>query len=397
VRAPDRAIPIELEAICVRATALDPNDRYPDVRAMVDDLDRFLDGDRDLERRRQHAEEHANTADRAASKLLLGQGDVHALRGEIIREVNRALAFDPTHARALQTMLRLLVEPPSDAPPEAEAELKSLKQREQRLLLRNGARAYLAWLLAIPFVVAMGVREPAPLLVFVVLTASVAGGAFWLSTRDEPRPLEGLLIYFVSMLALTLGTSLFGPFLVIPTLMAVNTMLVAHSSERGPWRYAVISLGATFAALPYALERVGLLPRSMEFARDHLTIFPRGVTFTPLPTQIFLAGITVLLVMVPAFFHARVADDATAAQRRMVLHLWQLRQFMPDEARGATTSTLPPVADPILCMIRDTSDALHRSPWLRGHAIGRSRRRGEGALVGEPERGRHADQTRALP
>src|SRR5580658_10361816 len=53
VRAPRRDVPPELDTICVKATALSPDDRYASCRELYAALSRFLDGDRDLERRRE--------------------------------------------------------------------------------------------------------------------------------------------------------------------------------------------------------------------------------------------------------------------------------------------------------------------------------------------------------
>src|SRR6185437_3316290 len=54
-RAPEREIPPELEAICAKATATDPNERFASARELNVALERFLDGDRDLERRQAMA------------------------------------------------------------------------------------------------------------------------------------------------------------------------------------------------------------------------------------------------------------------------------------------------------------------------------------------------------
>ncbi|HVY45658.1 MAG TPA: serine/threonine-protein kinase, partial [Minicystis sp.] len=58
-RAPGAAVPPELDAICVRATALDPAERFPSARALHDALERYLDGDRDVAHRAELAERHA--------------------------------------------------------------------------------------------------------------------------------------------------------------------------------------------------------------------------------------------------------------------------------------------------------------------------------------------------
>ncbi len=64
-RAPDRAIPRELEEICLRALAKDPDDRYSTASAMADDLELFLEGVKERERRRQLALEAVERADEA--------------------------------------------------------------------------------------------------------------------------------------------------------------------------------------------------------------------------------------------------------------------------------------------------------------------------------------------
>jgi eukaryotic-like serine/threonine-protein kinase len=43
-RAPGREIPVEVEAVCIRALSKDPAERYPDAGALMDDLDGFLEG-----------------------------------------------------------------------------------------------------------------------------------------------------------------------------------------------------------------------------------------------------------------------------------------------------------------------------------------------------------------
>src|SRR5690606_33206062 len=43
-RAPDRDIPAELEAVCLRAMARDPIDRFPTVEALRAALDDYLNG-----------------------------------------------------------------------------------------------------------------------------------------------------------------------------------------------------------------------------------------------------------------------------------------------------------------------------------------------------------------
>ncbi|MGH7438364.1 MAG: protein kinase domain-containing protein, partial [Polyangiaceae bacterium] len=64
-KSPHLAIPPELDLICARATALEPGDRFPSAREMQEALERFLDGERDAERRRELARAHGDAAAKA--------------------------------------------------------------------------------------------------------------------------------------------------------------------------------------------------------------------------------------------------------------------------------------------------------------------------------------------
>src|SRR5262249_45355841 len=61
-RFPEIDVPPELEAICVKATALDPDKRYPRARDLADALERYLEGDRDVLQRRSAAGKHTRAA-----------------------------------------------------------------------------------------------------------------------------------------------------------------------------------------------------------------------------------------------------------------------------------------------------------------------------------------------
>ena len=62
-RCPSRRVAPELEAICVRATAPTPVDRYLTARELSEAVERFLEGDRDLIRRQAQAQAHADEAE----------------------------------------------------------------------------------------------------------------------------------------------------------------------------------------------------------------------------------------------------------------------------------------------------------------------------------------------
>ena len=70
VRAPDRDIPAALEEICLRALSRDPDDRYPSAQALADELDLFIEGVKERERKHAHAQELIDRARTARQEYV---------------------------------------------------------------------------------------------------------------------------------------------------------------------------------------------------------------------------------------------------------------------------------------------------------------------------------------
>jgi serine/threonine-protein kinase len=142
-RVPQADVPPELDGICAKATALAPEDRFASARALHEAVERYLDGDRDVELRRQLASGHADAAAEAAA-LARAPGDgAGEARRSAMREVGRALALDPQNESALRTLVSLLTEPPREIPPEARAEMEESAHVQSRLAARIGGVGYL--------------------------------------------------------------------------------------------------------------------------------------------------------------------------------------------------------------------------------------------------------------
>src|SRR5262249_15198697 len=88
-RAPRREVPPELEEICVKATRVEPKQRYQSVRELHEAVERYLDGDRDVELRRKMAKAHARRAEERAAEALAGDRDVEEARRSALAEVGR--------------------------------------------------------------------------------------------------------------------------------------------------------------------------------------------------------------------------------------------------------------------------------------------------------------------
>src|SRR6185312_6174742 len=102
----------ELDGICARAAARDPARRFQSARDLADAVERYLDGERDEERQRALADEHAERAARATARAVSpasGPAEAEQSRVEATREVVKALALSPAHPGATRTMVELLL------------------------------------------------------------------------------------------------------------------------------------------------------------------------------------------------------------------------------------------------------------------------------------------------
>lgn len=111
-RAPERAIPRELEDICLKALSKQPAARYQSAEEMADDLELFLEGVKERERRRALALE---TLDHAAS----AREDYHRVRRE--------------HAEAVRRLSRVKLEIRSWTANEQKERVWELEQRVEDL------------------------------------------------------------------------------------------------------------------------------------------------------------------------------------------------------------------------------------------------------------------------
>ncbi|HEY2514424.1 MAG TPA: serine/threonine-protein kinase, partial [Polyangiaceae bacterium] len=253
--APSRDIAPELDAVCVKATAVSRDERYPSARALYEAVERFLAGDRDLERRRALATEHARAATLAAERALQGHDDAAAERTRAMREVSRAVALDPQNAEAMRALVRLFTEPPREIPPEARAELDRALLHSQRAAARSATLGYLTWLAFAPFVLWMGVRQIGWGLVCDALFFAAALASFRVTRAAHPtRAADAALA--ISTLAIIVSRGVIGPFMLLPGIAAVNTVLYVATADRSRRGWA-IAAGCLAVLVPFGLEISG--------------------------------------------------------------------------------------------------------------------------------------------
>lgn len=350
-RAPNAQVPPELNAICERATRFDPEDRFANARELAGAIERFLEGDRDLERRRAQATTHYEKGAALVAKATTG--DIEARAGAV-HELGRALALDPEHRRALAAMIELLLTVPPDLPVEAREELDASGEDRRQALNRDVVRVMmvLAGLLVVVLAVWIGVggvrvHSAAQL-------ATTIGGWIGIAlvnaigNRIRVVPEWLTLIGIAATYVMIASTAwLFGPLILLPSVVVAVTLSVMTMFPRAPrLRTAGLFFGLGAIVVPVACETLGLIAPSYSFDGEQMTVLARTVSLPQWPTTVFLTLAGALAV----WFSARLAEGAitsqVAAEQRLATQLWYLRHLIPKEAHeAASIRVLEPSAE----------------------------------------------------
>jgi len=351
IRRAEVDVPPELVAVVARATARDPRDRFATAREMQEALERFMNGDRDLERRRELAREHAAAAYDAAMRALEGEhtpGQGQRALNDMSRamsEVSRAIALDPQNGEAMRTLVRLLTEVPRALPPQAQSEIDAQARAWQRTGSRAAAFAYMSFTLYAPLGYLMGVRSWPMAVLPEALWLSAAFLAFHSSRHPDPRGQTPYSLIFLSNLAIASTGWVFGPFMLVPALAAVNALsfvVAADRSRRGP----AIFMGCCAILVPLVLEWMGVNAPSYAFEHGRFVILPRALGFPETPTLAFLLITSIALLVTPSLFVGKFKDALTATENRLYMQTWHLRQFVPGEARASIVPPPPGSSSP---------------------------------------------------
>jgi serine/threonine-protein kinase len=338
-RAPDRDLPPELDDVCVAATTLDPAPRTPTVRAVVEAVERYLEGDRDLERRRSMSRTHATTAEGHAKRALEGAGpDATRARSLALREVGRAIALDPTNEDAVRTLMRLMTEPPAEMPPEA----RTAMLHDARATMRHGARiaaiAYLTWFIYLPMMLWVGIRDWGEWLACSAAWLAAALTAMWSSRNPSRDARPEVKIMLPAVTATALSSFAFGPYVVVPALAAIGSMLLQMPPNR-KGRVPLVVMHCMAVAVPVGLQWAGLLRPSYVFRDGTMTILPNMLWLPPMQTNAFLLITSLALVITGSAILGRFRNTLTNVEERLHTQSWQLRQLVPEEARKVSVPT----------------------------------------------------------
>lgn len=330
VRAPQAAVPPELEALCVRATTTRPDDRLASARELSNAIEGYLDGDRDLARRRELADECATSAATALQELEQAREENPEQRASALKDVGRALAFDPTHDSARRVLVKLLTEPPKVPPPGAQRQIDAADREAARTTGWLSAVVFPAWgLFGIPFS-SMGLRRLD--LFLASLAAYVLAGLFGLYTAlGGPRHRTSVLaVTLCCAVGATISAWLMSPFLFAPGGIIASTMaFMLFPWKRG--RIPIMMLGVVASVLPALLQWWNVLPATFAFRDGMFQILPYALSLPPGATFYSLVaingGAVIAGASVVVYYRVRISK----IEERMHLYSWQLQQLVPRE------------------------------------------------------------------
>jgi eukaryotic-like serine/threonine-protein kinase len=321
-RAAGRHGPPELLDACAAATRrLD--ERTASARALGEAVQRWLDGVRDLARRRELAARH-----RARAHDALAAGD----RLGAMREAGAAVALVPADEEAATLLGRLVLEPPGEDSPEGAAVVAESDAGEVRAQARVAVLSYLAVPAFLPLLAWLGIQRAGPVLALaaVGLTQAViawaamrgrlAGSYVWLSTAGN-----------VVMLAL--GSRIFGPLLVVPGMAVMIAMAALALPAVRPWWLVPVLLSAGVLT-PSLLEAAGLLAPTLQLTGDAVVITSDVVALPRGPTVALLAVYIVVLLVVAVNYGRTLTRVNREARLRLQSQAWHLAQLAQGDSSG---------------------------------------------------------------
>jgi serine/threonine-protein kinase len=220
-RAPARDVPPELEAACVRATSIDAAKRFQRVHELTEAVERYAEGDRDLELRRRLAQQHTESAEAAAMLALAGGPNANAERVRALGEAGRAFALDPNASGALETIVKLLQSPPDELPREVQKEIEREETRVWAYAAQGAAYVYAGFLLLCGAICFMHVRSWTGMLSIVVpLFLAFAGcaHAFRVKGHSAAARFFRIPVLVAAAMAIAGVSGLTGAMILVPTL-----------------------------------------------------------------------------------------------------------------------------------------------------------------------------------
>ncbi len=269
--------PPELDAICERATALDPALRPASARAR-----RTSPGvpRRRPRRRRAHP---ARARPRRACARALSAADEDGRR-RAMQAAGRALALDPTATEAADIVTRLMLVPPPEMPAEVADSMARQDAEAARAQGRLAAASVLGYLAFVPLLWWAGIKDVA-FIVALQLLALASAAQIYFMTRGERVPVVGIYASAVINAVLVgMICRMVGPFIIAPSLAGATLIAFAAHPRFGHIGIIAAILGAG-VAVPWLLELAGCSRRRIASTTACSSCAPTSSSSATLPCR----------------------------------------------------------------------------------------------------------------
>lgn len=339
VRCPERQAAPELEAICVRATAVDPRHRFASARLLAEAVERFLEGDRDVVRRRELAAAHVSKARGLVARAASASRDDEA--ASVMRELGSALALDPDNVEARAMVVEALTAVPRELP----AEVRTALRRRAEESVSGGALRWpvmlAGWLVFAPLLYLAGVKDVRGMAVGLTLMLFATGLGVVRARRGGAAWLEYVMFVSTALAMVVVGRA-FGPFVLVPTLLATFATALQLHPER---RARHVALGVALLAMVGAVvvELSGLLPREHGVSATGLLIAASS-TARDLPITGVVLLMNIVMTLTTALTVSGVRAELTRAEARLLVHSWQVKGMMPANVADRSSERRVPAA-----------------------------------------------------
>jgi serine/threonine-protein kinase len=312
-RFPARAIAPELDSACVAALATDAAAR-PRARELADRVQRYLDGDRDVERRRIMAVEQV-----IASRVALAS----ASRADAMRFAGRALALDPESRDAAALVMQLVFEPPDPPPPSLAKRLDEIDLDDRTRQGRSAALALSGYLLFVPALAVVGVNDWLFVGGAALLVAIMIAGCLYIARRRSPYITWTI---FGTMAVLVCIAQMFSPIVIVPALAVGSVAALTASPTLRP-SIAIAGMAAA-TIIPLILQQYVLSPMT-SFSSRGITITPALIDFGPASAPILITTIHIAIIVIVGLLVRSLARARRESQRKLERQAWMLEQLLP--------------------------------------------------------------------
>ncbi|MFT3692638.1 MAG: serine/threonine-protein kinase [Kofleriaceae bacterium] len=322
-RVPDERIAPELDAACFAALAEASSER-PTARQLAERIQRYVDGDRDLERRHQLALSELAIA-RTAFEAKDPEEHAHA-----IQAAGRALALEPKNLEAAAIIASLALEPSGEQPKELVAELAQQESDYGRRHARTTAAAVasvLALGLVTPF---MEIRNWTTWAIVVVSLAAASASILVIARK---RYLPAPFVLIVAGVVAVAVSRIAGVFMLTPVIIAGSVEAICGNKWVRDRRLVIYGWLALVTFAPLVLERFGVFHPSVTLDANGLcTLSPvfrgRGTI-----DAVILLGANFALLITLANFAIATNRQIALARDELRAQAWHLEQLLPTKIR----------------------------------------------------------------